>query len=197
MRLISHSMSPPNGFRGSHNPKVAGSNPAPATQERPAQARLSCYWRSAGLVVGGHQYVATPFESKLLLRMESSGLTLHSCFSRKAGADCFRPKESSQAEGNLIVGGFQASVWKAQATTERSGSRAWALVAVVSRISSGRSGLCRPRSGPRALSTAWVASGRSRQGSRRWWLDGCPRRSARARKSPAPPCGRQTRYLQA
>ena len=34
-------MSPPNGFKASHNPKVAGSNPAPATDERPAQAGLS------------------------------------------------------------------------------------------------------------------------------------------------------------
>ena len=33
------------------------------------------------------------------------------------------------------------------------------LIAVAGRISSGRSGLCRPRSGPRALSTGWVSSG--------------------------------------
>ena len=32
-------MSPPNGFRRSHNPKVAGSNPAPATNQGPSEKR--------------------------------------------------------------------------------------------------------------------------------------------------------------
>src|SRR5215213_9340491 len=40
-------MSPPNGSKGSHNPKVAGSNPAPATSQGPSKEGPWCFQKDS------------------------------------------------------------------------------------------------------------------------------------------------------